>query len=91
MTVKLSGTIRIPRARHAELLPLLDDHVAASRSEPGCRHFTISADHHDPELFHLSEEFDDEAAFVHHQTRGWNSPWGPAAKDLKRHITKTIS
>lgn len=89
MTVKLTGTIIIPHERQNELLPLLEDHIAASRAEAGNLKFEITKDHADPEIFHLSEEFADEEAFAFHQKRGGASPWGSASKDLTRNFTKS--
>lgn len=89
MTVKLNGTITIPLDAQSELLPLLEDHIAASRAEPGNLKFEISQDKSDPEIFHLNEEFADDEAFAFHQSRGAATPWGSASKDLERNFTKS--
>lgn len=89
MTVKLTGTIHIPIDQQDVLLPLLEDHIAASRAETGNLRFDITQDKNSPEVFHLDEEFVDEDAFSHHQTRGSASPWGVKSKDLTRNFTKT--
>lgn len=91
MAFHLTGTLRIPKDLQSELLPLLDDHIAATRDEPGCRSFDVTQDKNDPETFHLAEIFDDEDAFAFHQKRGGASPWGIAAKDLERDFTTKIT
>jgi len=84
MTVKLSGTLRIPMAQQSKMLPLMDDHIRATRDEAGNISFVISKDAHDPEIFHVSEEFVDQSAFDFHQKRGAASAWGIASKELVR-------
>ena len=88
MTVKLTGTIIIPKDQQETLLPLLDDHIAASRAEPGNLRFEISQDPENAEVFHLDEAFKDEAAFAFHQDRGGASPWGQASRELVRDFKK---
>ncbi len=89
MTVKLTGTIVIQADMQSRLLPLLNDHIEASRAEPGNLKFVITQDKTDPSVFHLDEEFTDEDAFAFHQKRGGASPWGEASKDLIRDFKKT--
>ena len=88
MSVKLTGTIEIPLDQQPKLMPLLNDHIAASRSEPGNLKFDITQDDQNPAIFHLDEEFEDAAAFAYHQERGGASPWGGASKHLVRDFTK---
>lgn len=87
--VLLTGKITIPQRLHDTLLPLLEEHTALTRKEPGCLRFTVTQDQSDPELFHVDECFIDEAAFAQHQAHGAARPWGPASVDLKRDFTKT--
>jgi quinol monooxygenase YgiN len=49
--------------RVAELLPQL---AAASREEPGCRHYQPCRDPEDPRSFLIFEVYDDKAAFEAH-------------------------
>ena len=49
--------------RVAELLPQL---AAASRAEPGCRHYQPCRDPEDPRSFLIFEVYDDAAAFEAH-------------------------
>ena len=84
MTVKLNGTIRIPVNQQAKMLPLMEDHIAATLKEVGNMSFAITQDATDPEIFHVSEEFVDQGAFDFHQKRGGASPWGIESKELKR-------
>jgi len=90
MTVKLTGTIVIPEALQNELLPLLNAHIEASRAEPGNLRFEITQDLQNPEVFHLDEAFEDEAAFAFHQKRGAASAWGYRSKDLTRDFQKVV-
>ncbi len=89
MTIKLTGTIIIPMDQQPRFLPLLDDHIAASRAEPGNLKFDITKDSGNPEVFHLDEAFTDAAAFEHHQTRTKSSPWGLQSQGLARDFHKT--
>ncbi|MCG3266228.1 putative quinol monooxygenase [Yoonia sp. I 8.24] len=86
--VRLTGTIAIPADQLEQLVPLLEQHIALTRAEPGCLHFEVIQDAETPELFHVSELFTDEAAFAAHQANGAARPWGPASKDLVRDFHK---
>lgn len=86
--VRLTGTITIPLARQAALVPLLDEHIALTRAEPGCITFEVTQDPDTPEVFHVSELFTDEPAFAAHQANGAARPWGPASADLSRNFQR---
>ena len=86
--VRLTGTITIPLDRQAVLVPLLDNHIALTRGEPGCIYFDVTQDPDTPEVFHVSELFTDETAFAAHQANGAARPWGPASADLVRDFHK---
>ncbi|WP_341365744.1 putative quinol monooxygenase [Yoonia sp. BS5-3] len=88
--VALTGTIIIPKDMQADLLPLLEEHKALTRQEPGCLKFDVAPDADDPTLFHVDELFKDEAAFAHHQSAGAARPWGPASKELMRNFNKRL-
>jgi quinol monooxygenase YgiN len=46
---------------------VLQHHVAATRSEPGCIQFEASRSVEDPDEFVLFERYEDEAAFESHR------------------------
>lgn len=86
--IQLTGTITIPLDAQAQLVPLLDDHIAQTRQEPGCLKFEVTQDAGDLALFHVNELFSDEASFAQHQTLGAARPWGTASADLVRDFQK---
>ena len=86
--VRLTGTIKIPLDQQASLVPLLNEHIALTRAEPGCIYFDVTQDPDTPEVFHVSELFTDEAAFTAHQANGAARPWGPASAGLTRDFHK---
>lgn len=67
-------------------LELLPDHIAASRSEPGCLRFDI-AQSDDPLIWDLTELFADKTAFAAHQERSRNSRWGRESAALRRDFS----
>ncbi|SFR40082.1 Quinol monooxygenase YgiN [Yoonia tamlensis] len=88
--VRLTGTITIPVAQIADLQPLLEEHIALTRAEPGCLHFDVTQDAKTPALFHVSELFTDANAFDAHQAAGRARAWGPASAGLTRDFCKEI-
>lgn len=82
--VSLSGWIVIPPSEQAAVLPLLAEHVALTRAEPGCIAFSVTPDAGDPERFAVAERFHDRAAFEAHQRRAAESAWGCATRHLVR-------
>jgi len=88
--VALTGTIIIPTDMQAALIPLLEQHKAFTRQEPGCLKFDVTQDTDDSTLFHVDELFEDEAAFAHHQSEGAARPWGAASKNLTRDFNKLV-
>ena len=70
----------------AEMLTVLDhadDHVAASRAEPGCLQFDLRQTD-DPLVFAFAERFADAAAYRAHQDRTRASLWWSATRDIAR-------
>lgn len=63
----------------------LDEHIAASRAEPGCLSFHVSATD-DPLVFEVMEAFRDRAAFDAHQTRTRASDWFAATRTILRNF-----
>jgi quinol monooxygenase YgiN len=62
----VTGTFRIPTDRLAAALPAMAAMVAASRAEPGCRHYAYGQDVLEPGCIHVVEHWDDEAALAAH-------------------------
>ncbi|MHA3913637.1 putative quinol monooxygenase [Halovulum sp. GXIMD14793] len=88
--VRLTGTIIIPMEEQAQMQPLLDAHIRLTRQEPGCLLFEVTQDDADPAVFHVSELFEDQAAFDFHQTRGGASPWGQQSGHLVRDFKREL-
>lgn len=88
--VRLTGTITIPQEKQTQLVPLLQEHIALTRQEPGCLHFDVTQDNTAPDVFHVAELFTDEAAFSAHQANGAARAWGPASADLERDFHKEV-
>lgn len=88
--VRLIGTIIIPQNQQTQLVPLLHEHIALTRQEPGCLHFDVTQDDSSPEVFHVAELFTDEAAFSAHQANGAARAWGPASAALARDFHKEV-
>lgn len=78
--VVLTGQIHIPLTEQTHLKPLLDNHIAATKAEPGCLFFEVTQDSQDPTVFRVSERFRNQAAYDHHQLRGANTPCGKSSR-----------
>lgn len=84
--VALSG--RLICTGPAELMAVLshvEDHVAASRAEPGCLYFTISQTE-DPLVWRVEELFRDDEAYAAHRVRVAGSAWAAATAGIARDI-----
>jgi quinol monooxygenase YgiN len=88
--VRLTGTIIIPVDEQPRFRPLLDDHVRLTDEEPGCLEFSVEQDPDRPEIFHVRELFESEAAFADHQARGGASPCGEQSAHLVRDFEKNL-
>lgn len=86
----LNGTIIMPLDQQAKLRPLLEEHTALTRAEPGCLFFEVTQDQADPARFTVSERFADQAALAFHEMRGAASAWGPAARHLQREFVRRV-
>ena len=64
--VVIAGTVRIRSEHRPEAIERAQSVSIASEREPGCRTYRISADLRDPDLFHVFEVWDDEAALAAH-------------------------
>lgn len=61
------ATYRCQPGRGDQVAAILADHVAATRSEPGCITFEANRAVGEPDLFVLYEQYRDEAAFDEHR------------------------
>ena len=68
-----------------KLMEALPEHIALTRSEPGCLVFEVTADNENPGVFRVREEFADREAFQLHQTRMQTSRWGAVSQNVARH------
>ena len=70
-------------------LPLVSEalpqHIALTRTEPGCLIFNVSQDSEDPNKFYVYEEFIDRAAFDAHQRRAAGTRWAVVAGKVETH------
>lgn len=85
--VILTGYVIIPENERELYEAAIPIHLKLTRAEPGCLKFTIAADKNDPCRFSLYEEFKDQAAFDHHQTRTEASNWAKISVNMKRHFS----
>lgn len=89
MPVFLKGTLQCDTAgQAARVRAALPAHIALTRAEPGCVHFTVSATE-DPMVWRVEEEFVDQNAFEAHQARTQNSPWAEETHDVARNYRIT--
>ena len=85
-TGQVSLTGRLVCRDMGEMLTVLDhadDHVAASRAEPGCLQFDLTQTD-DPLVFRFAERFADQAAYRAHQDRTRASRWAEATASIPR-------
>jgi len=89
--VYLDGTLIVNSAAMLAVIEMyLDDHIAASRAEPGCEKFEAFPDANNPYHYVVSEIFSSEEAFAIHQARAAASEWGQATEALERRFTKRV-
>jgi (4S)-4-hydroxy-5-phosphonooxypentane-2,3-dione isomerase len=81
----LSGYITVPDLDLAAVQEALPEHIALTRSEPGCIMFQAEADPSERGRFNVYEEFADKAAFEAHQVRVQQSVWGKASQHAQRY------
>ena len=83
---QVSLTGRLVCRDMAEMLALLDhaqEHIEASRAEPGCLQFDLTQTD-DPLVFAVAERFADAGAYAAHQARTRGSAWWHATADIAR-------
>ncbi len=85
--IALSGRLICADEAEAEVLTRhLDDHIQASRAEPGCLRFDITPTK-DALIWQVDELFADQTAFDAHKARTAASPWAEATKQIRRDIS----
>ena len=62
----IGGTIRLDPAKHEEAIAAASEMMDATRKEPGCVSYTMSADVQDPSVFHVFEEWESQGALDQH-------------------------
>ena len=87
--VILQGYIIVPESDLDAVSAELPTHIAATRSEPGCLVFEVTASSEQIGRFEVYEEFTDATAFEHHQRRVAESQWGRVTQNVSRHYTIT--
>ncbi len=87
--VILQGYIIVPDSDLDAVAAELPIHIAATRNEPGCLVFKVSASPAQIGRFDVYEEFTDAAAFEDHQKRVQASHWGEITQHVSRHYEIT--
>ena len=83
--VILQGYIIVPASDLATVIEELDNHLALTRAEEGCKVFEVSQDPSDPTRFNVYEEFQGHASFLKHQERARASKWGSITTNVQRY------
>jgi len=86
-TVHICGHIDVPSGDLAMFETALKIHVLASRAEPGCLRFSITASPDVAGRFLVDEVFRDQAAFDVHTARTRASDWWQATGHIPRHLS----
>lgn len=84
MTVTLVGYIDVPHEQLSQVRVALREHIRLTRAESGCLSFEVTPHATIDGRFDVREEFVDQIAFDHHQTRASASAWGHLTRDFKR-------
>lgn len=82
MAFYLAGKITVPLADLERVRAALPEHVRQTRTEPGCRAFTVKEAAGG--VFLVQEAFDDVAAFERHQARIKGTAWERASATATR-------
>ncbi|WBH18068.1 putative quinol monooxygenase [Sphingomonas radiodurans] len=84
------GTFRIPIDNIGSARPIMQQMIAASRSEPGCVEYGYAADVFDPGLIHVKELWVDQPSLDRHFASAhiaqWRAAWpalGIGERDLR--------
>ena len=87
--VSLNGHIDVPPECREAVAEGLAEHIALSRSEPGCIHFNVDPCPEVEGRYLVSESFVDQAAFDAHQTRTKASAWAEVTAGIPREYEIT--
>ena len=87
--VSLQGKLWVPKKQLVPTQRALVEHIALTQAEPGCQAFEVRQSTDDPLCFDVNERFDDDEAFMIHQQRVADSPWGALTKGFPRHYKVT--
>lgn len=85
----LEGHIVVSDRDLAAVMAELPTHIQLTRQEEGCLRFDVTQSPHAENVFFVSEEFIDQAAFEAHQRRVKSSDWGRVASNVERHYQVT--
>ena len=66
MSVIIAGYIKLDPAKAEQAKATFIKMMQATRQEPGCRFYNITADLEDGAVFHLSEEWESDDALASH-------------------------
>jgi len=64
--IVVTGHFRLPAERTDVARPAMERVIAANRAEEGCLSYSYAQDIRDPELFRVTETWEDEAALSAH-------------------------
>lgn len=87
--VSLKGKLWVPKKQLVPTQRALVEHIALTRAEVGCQAFEVLQSTADPLCFDVSERFADDEAFIAHQQRVTDSPWGALTKGFPRQYKVT--
>ncbi len=89
----VAGTFTVDAAHRDEMLTAVRPMVEATRAEAGCQAYVFSPDIDDPELVHLYELWDDQAALDAHFASDHMAAWREVSAGLPitgRDVAKYI-
>lgn len=76
-------TMQVKPEKHAEFITAITEDAEASRTnEPGCVRFDVMQNNQDPNVFHLTEVYRDEAAFEAHGETPHLKKWREVSPQL---------
>ncbi len=79
--IVISGSMRLKPGDHSELVAATKTMMAKTMEETGCRAYRFTFDLEDPDLLHVYEEWDDEAALSAHFAEPHMAEFGPILRD----------
>lgn len=85
----LEGHIVVSDTDLAAVVAELPIHIQLTLQEEGCLRFDVTQSQGADNVFWVSEEFIDQAAFEAHQRRVKSSNWGRVASNVERHYRVT--